>query len=341
MKHLDLVLPSKLTQFFSLDTRKSLPKILLPGLEAILARSDYFQSGKQSEITALQKQFGLFEGQNQPACRVAPITYLVDVAPDSTSYILRADPVHLQVDRDAVVLLGNEQLDISKDEAIHIANEINAHFCEESWTIIPASAKRWYIRLSRNTALNTSSIDDVMGQNINNYMPGGDDGLYWRQVMNEIQMLLHRSDVNKQRQSNGEPAINSIWLWGGGVLPPPQPVSWGQVYGDDVLLEGLAKLCRVPYSMVPDNYNGMPGLVDGIDSSLLVFNATRFPSISDHDELGDYMHAMERDWFKLIFSALKSSSLGSLDINLDRHYFSTTSKVMRSWWKRKLKLDMF
>ena len=44
--------------------------------------------------------------------------------------------------------------------------------------------------------------------------------------MNEAQMILHTHPVNAEREARGMPAVNSVWLWGGGTLPAITPPSY-------------------------------------------------------------------------------------------------------------------
>jgi hypothetical protein len=82
-----------------------------------------------------------------------------------------------------------------------------------------------------------------MGRRVGEVLPQGEDALVWQRTMTEIQMLLHASPVNARRGEQGLLTVNSLWFWGGGVLPQAGGVcDWDRVIADDPLARGLARL---------------------------------------------------------------------------------------------------
>ena len=65
---------------------------------------------------------------------------------------------------------------------------------------------------------NTPTITPLalMGQDLGDWWPTGDAWRAWRKRLNEIQMAWHDHPVNVERERQGLPAINSLWLFGGG-----------------------------------------------------------------------------------------------------------------------------
>ena len=51
-------------------------------------------------------------------------------------------------------------------------------------------------------------------------------------------MTLHELSVNAERQSRGQPPVNSLWIWGGGYAPEPRKVPLPPLYADEPLLRG-------------------------------------------------------------------------------------------------------
>jgi hypothetical protein len=86
-------------------------------------------------------------------------------------------------------------------------------------------------------------------------MPQGEDALFWKKFMNEVQMLLHHSSVNERRISNNQLPVNGAWLWGGGKLPLKAGLHKMDVYGRHSLIKGLADLNEL-------NYHTISGLED-------------------------------------------------------------------------------
>src|SRR6266568_5191760 len=71
-------------------------------------------------------------------------------------------------------------------------------------------------------------------------LPSGPDAMRFHALMNEAQMLLHEHPVNAEREARGEPALNSVWFWGGGVIDAAKAQPFSAVITDDPLARGLA-----------------------------------------------------------------------------------------------------
>ena len=60
--------------------------------------------------------------------------------------------------------------------------------------------------------------------------------------------------MNQRRERAGQPPINSIWLWGGGQLPDaPAEVPYERIYGNTVLVRGLARWAGIPLQPLPES----------------------------------------------------------------------------------------
>jgi 2,3-bisphosphoglycerate-independent phosphoglycerate mutase len=60
---------------------------------------------------------------------------------------------------------------------------------------------------------------DLTGQSIEGHLPRGEGQEELIRLMNDSQLLLKQQPVNRARERKGEPAANSIWLWGHGRAP--------------------------------------------------------------------------------------------------------------------------
>ena len=63
----------------------------------------------------------------------------------------------------------------------------------------------------------------VLGKPANPFITQSRDNLRWYRLLNEMQMFMHQHEINQQRARDGRLAINSLWCWGGGELPPSPP----------------------------------------------------------------------------------------------------------------------
>lgn len=127
--------------------------------------------------------------------------------------LLLAQPVHFSLQRDSFGL--DALISLSADEYHMLTQHLNKFFVDEGLTLIPSVTQQyWFLQTSTPWQLSTHSIQSTMYQNIQGFMPHGQHAQKLRQVMNQVQMLLHEHPVNQQRIANGLPEINSIWFSG-------------------------------------------------------------------------------------------------------------------------------
>ena len=166
-------------------------------------------------------------------------------------------PVHLHATRDHLILMGQNQIDLTQTESAELLKAA-LPFVEEDFqsSILLQGQYYWFIPAGPFTNLESYSINQAHGRNIDWWMPRdtNQEGLAkrWRKLQNEIQMLWHISPVNEEREQRGMPSINSLWISGIGKLSDvqvPQAVQQSKhLYGSHPSLAGLAKLCNIPHS---------------------------------------------------------------------------------------------
>ena len=74
-------------------------------------------------------------------------------------------------------------------------------------------------------------------------LPAVGDTDHYQRLMGEIQMLLHDHEVNVERSAISLPAINALWIWGGGRLPPPVSVHLPELFAEDPSWSGMWRNC--------------------------------------------------------------------------------------------------
>ncbi|MPN46698.1 hypothetical protein SDC9_194295 [bioreactor metagenome] len=115
--------------------------------------------------------------------------------------------------------------------------------------------------------------------------------------LNEVQMFLHGHPVNARRQAEGKPAINSLWLWGGGTLPALQAAAWSAVSTSNPLATGLALASGIPARPLPAN---LAELLQGAagDRQLVVLDALLPPVLyEDGEGWKRAWQALDSNWF--------------------------------------------
>ncbi|BAP57993.1 signal peptide protein [Thioploca ingrica] len=307
------------------------PSLRLDSLEKLLSRAyseDWAHSGWMASL------FALFElPVNQPL-PIAPLTRLGD-ANDSGNHIwLRADPVHLQAYRDQVLLFDTRSgFTLTLAEAQTLINEINPLYEEMGLQFSAPTPTRWYVALPQFPKLTTCPLPEVIGKNIQPYLPSGQDKTDWWKILNEIQMSLHQSPVNIEREARGELSINSVWFWGLGQLPnAPLPVRWSHVWTDEPLTRGLARLAQVPHSAVPAN--GKKWLAHLIPGEHLL---TLFSPQDKIAQWATWLTELETEWFAPLFEAIKRRQFDAIILypGQDQAFILTPAHARHYWWRRQ------
>ena len=166
-------------------------------------------------------------------------------------------PIHLHATRDHLILMGQNQIDLTQTESAELLKAA-LPFIEEDFQspFLFEGQHYWFIPVGPFASLESYSVDQAHGRNIDWWMPRdtNEDGIAkrWRKLQNEIQMLWHISPVNEEREQRGMPSINSLWISGIGKLSDvqaPQAIQQSShLYGSHPLLAGLAKLYNIPHS---------------------------------------------------------------------------------------------
>jgi hypothetical protein len=215
------------------------------------------QGGNQAHHGLPHERFLL--GDRVP---LAPILLLAQspLSVDPNLEIACLQPVHLHATCDHLILMGQNQMDLTESESTKLLNAA-LPLLEEDFehSLLFQNQHYWFIPAGPFSKLASYSVDQAQGRNIDWWMPHDihEQGIAkrWRKLQNEIQMLWHIDSVNEERQSRGLPSINSVWISGIGKLSNVKaPLAFTQankIVGQHPLLKGLAKLCSIPFSTSP------------------------------------------------------------------------------------------
>lgn len=292
-------------------------ELVIPGLVASGTRGASLEllaaRGRRSTDTALslerwlQLAFGL-EGR-LPA---GALSLLGAGAAPGDAVWARADPVHMRVMRDRVVLAPADSLALRLEEAAALCQAVNRHFAGaiELRALGPA---RWCARLDREIELGDEPALAAAGHEAT---PGAADAL-----LTEIQMLFHAHPVNEAREARGEPPVNSVWLWGAGRLPHPAESRWQSVTSDDPLALGLARLSR------------RAARAPARDAATWL---SQSPEDGRHLVVLEPGESLERDWFAPLATALRADRIGMISLHVPDAglSFETVRGDLRRFWRR-------
>lgn len=131
---------------------------------------------------------------------------------EQAAFWLPVSPVHLIADRDTLILIPPQLLQLSVDEAAHLTSQFNEHFAEQGYLIIQASASDWWLGANHRWHIHFPPLHQLASANIRHALEGGEDARKWRRLLNEAQMLWHTNPVNQQREDSGHAVINGFWV---------------------------------------------------------------------------------------------------------------------------------
>lgn len=159
----------------------------------------------------------------------------------SDEFIVRADPVHLQADRDTAKLIPLHMLNLEVSESEALIDALNQFLAVDGFKISMGADQGWYMVGMEASCLESFPPSFLANRNASAFLPSGENSESWRRLMTEIQMLLHTHPVNEHRMQHGKLPINSLWFWGGAKLPVIEADmnSGRTVYADDEFSQSL------------------------------------------------------------------------------------------------------
>ena len=321
----------------------------LPALERLLARggvngrvgnlptvATQIVSGGQFAHPTLESMLcGVFDVSCQAGAPVAPISAAFDGL--GAGCWLRADPVHLRLQREQVVLLPN--VEISAADARVLCDCLNAHFAGQGMEFFAPHPQRWYVRLDAVPDVQMMPLSQASGRNIHGNLPTGAEARRWHQLFNEIQMLLFAHPLNEAREERGELPINSVWFWGGGDGRVQAQSGHDSVSADEMLAEMLAASAGLPFTQWSPEWR--PGAEQS--SQLLVWTGLR--SALQRGDLHAWREALlnfEAGYAQPLWQALRSGKISQLQIDVlggdSLRRLSLTRGDAWSVWRRPKRL---
>ncbi len=268
------------------------------------------------------KQYGLKPALDYP---IAAIAASADGLEVGDAFWLRADPVHLTMQRDSFSLSEPLPVQVEREHAESIVASLNLHFNTEGLTFFIGNSGAWYLRLNQAPQIKTSLPSIAVGKNIYQFMPQGDMSAKWRAYLNEAQMLLFTHPVNAARELAGTPVINSVWLSGGGRLPLRV-----RPYSDFDLI-----VANSPFYLGLAQWSGAPSQVMAMNLDEVIQSAASRPHVQLSEE-----QLLDDACFHVLLTAFKAKKIKVLTLNLGCYERTLTATITRldtfKFW-RKLK----
>lgn len=325
---LDLFLP----QDISVDACAGLP---VPILEKMLGRAKPALLPPEICSDTLEallcRTFGIAQQMDEP---IAPITLVADGMQPDSGYWLRADPVHLQMQRTQLFL--HPDIPLNADEAAQLCISLNTHFADEGLRFFSPHPQRWYLQMESTPDIATRPLSQVAGRNVQTYLPKGQNALYWHKVFNEIQMLFFEHAVNQAREARGELPINSIWLWGGGHAEEKLSRPYTKVCGDSFLAGAFAQVAGIPYQISTDDFTSL-FVEDDEGDALIVWEGLRRPyQQGDLHAWRNSVQHLEQGYIAPLWEALRNGNVKQISVSVinagvTQRFVLTRSAVWKLW----------
>lgn len=317
----------------SKDELSQLPAIKFPVLEKWLSRGSLKKSAHQDDVVFSELGLSVEKNKDKPFAALSLLAETtVDVEINTDSYWLRADPVNMQPDGDTALLAAHDELALTQEEANKLVEKINSHFADEPWMLYTFAPHRWYLHLEKSVDLITTPIAKVLGGDVNQFLATGDDANYWWKIINELQMLLHGTNVNFERESRNIVTANSVWLWGGGCLPENNLNShYDNILTNNIFFSGLGYHCG--FDVLPLEGNFLKKIET--DNNFVVLDM-----LSEHVQRRDLysfmqtLNEIETDFLTPCNELLINRTINKIKIITDTEIITVTRKKLRHWWKR-------
>jgi hypothetical protein len=317
--HCELIVPGLLS-----PSSEGVAQARHPALELLLAR------GRREAADSLSLEQWLHDAFEQAGDTLAAGALTLASVGDEPgdAWWARADPVHLRVLRDRAVVVPGEALDLRAEEVDALVASLNAHFGSLSFRAI--APRRWVVRLAEETPGLDSPALVAAGRDAASARGG-------QALLTEIQMLLHAHPVNEAREARGEPAVNSLWLWGGGRMPLTASGPWRSVTANDPAVLGLARLAGMQRRALPTSAESWLQCAPGSGRHLIVLDAVRAAAaLEQQAEHEEGVTALDRDWFAPLLIALRTELIGMVSVHVPAPgaSFETARGDLRRFWRR-------
>jgi hypothetical protein len=233
---------------------------------------------------------------------IAAVTRAWDANDAAPGTWVRADPAFVRPDLTGARLMATgDALQITAEEASQFIAVLRPLFGDAGMPIDAPNPARWYVRLPREAKLPPmASPEDALGADLFDCMPEGPEARRWRALLSEAQVALHQHPSNAARAAAGKPPVNSVWFWGGGVLPDAVTTRYAHVYSNEVGLRALAKVAGVAGEDLPQGFSGA-GLYD-------------LRAMRD-------LQVLARDWLRPAIDAVRSRTMRDLLLDFEGFHF--------------------
>lgn len=187
---------------------------------------------------------------------------------------------------------------ISSEEAKILIETIDTELGNEELNFYPGISYRHLMVARKNLGAEAECTPphDITGKKITDYLPGGKDGKFLSELIDESMSILELHPVNLERINEEKNPANSIWVWGQGYAPKFAPFKElyrksGAMISAVDLLKGIGIYAGLDIIEVPGatgyldtNYEGKVGAaLETLKTKDLVFVHVEAPDETGHE----------------------------------------------------------
>ncbi len=281
----------------------------------------------------------------QVALAQAPVAQVAAHAlaePTSGAWI--ATPVHLEARLDHVRLADRGLLRVGADEGQRWSEAFARDF-GPNVRLHPAGERGFLLTGIEAADTRTTDPARLLDSDVAAALPRGADAGGLRRLGAELEMWLHATPLNDERQRAGQPRISAFWLWGGDiphfgcnnrpghlndltdhpiVTTEMRNVPSLNIHGADPWLAGLARAAGATANKHASDLGAI-----GPDSGHHIVELS--PMSAPRESLLD----VESRWFAPARIALSEGKLASLDIVANDRWFRIGARAGWRWWRGK------
>jgi hypothetical protein len=240
----------------------------------------------------------------------APCVFYAERGPLAAGSIFIATPVHYVAEMTRITLPNDGVLLLNQWQADALAADFNRVWDGAGIRLLAGRRANLFCVFDAAIDAATTDPEHVPGGRIENRLPDGADAPRLRQLMSEMEMWLFEHPVNRPRAAEPQPAVNGLWLWGGGAPLDRLPPVEGWTAGSDPYFSAFA---------------GRPEFSAGV-SGVMASAAT--PG-------SDEWHEVESAWLERSVHALRRGEIEKLALSCGARCATLTPRASFRFWRRR------
>ena len=293
------------TQYLRFSARTAAPQ-RSSLLERLLAGAD----GAAAVVDWRNDAFRLIAPQSQCMPSLGAAALYASCGAVAAAWAFLATPVHYIVEISNVRMAPHGILSLGLADAELLARDFNRVWHDAGLCLKAGTRGELFCLADRPMPAATRDPENALDRHIENFLPSGADSAGPRRLMSEIEMWLFDHTVNRNRIAAGAPAVNGLWLWGGGAPLTSMPPVTGWAAGSDPFFGSFAN------EMAPQEER--PGVI--------VLAAE--PGTEAWGEA-------ETRWLAPAVDGLRSGRLSRLELSAGNRSFSVSARWSRRFWRRR------